>query len=56
MSVGVVAFGVRPFFPPVIPLLFGRTTLAENQTLVEEWKQRFEEIQLIGQQYYDAFD
>jgi pimeloyl-ACP methyl ester carboxylesterase len=44
MSIGAKAFGVRPFFPAVIPLLFGRTTLAENQTLVDEWKQRFEAI------------
>jgi pimeloyl-ACP methyl ester carboxylesterase len=28
----------------VIPLLFGRTTLAENQTLIADWKPRFEEI------------
>ena len=44
MSFGAKAFGIRPFFPAVIPLLFGRTTLAENQTLVDEWKPRFEEI------------
>lgn len=44
MSIGAKAFGVRPFFPAVIPLLFGRTTLANNQTLVDEWKPRFEEI------------
>jgi pimeloyl-ACP methyl ester carboxylesterase len=44
MSIGAKAFGVRPFFPAVLPLLFGRTTLAENQNLVDEWKPRFEEI------------
>jgi len=44
MSIGARAFGVRPFFPAVIPLLFGRTTLAENQSLVDKWKPRFEEI------------
>jgi pimeloyl-ACP methyl ester carboxylesterase len=44
MSIGAKAFGIRPFFPAVIPLLFGRTTRAENQTLVDEWKPRFEEI------------
>jgi pimeloyl-ACP methyl ester carboxylesterase len=44
MSIGAKAFGVRPFFPAVLPLLFGRTTLAENQSLVDEWKPRFEEI------------
>jgi pimeloyl-ACP methyl ester carboxylesterase len=44
MSIGAKAFGVRPFFPTVLPLLFGRTTLTENQNLVDEWKSRFEEI------------
>jgi len=44
MSIGAKAFGVRPFFPAVIPLLFGRSTLAENQNLIDEWKPRFEEI------------
>ena len=44
MSIGAKAFGVRPFFPAVIPLLFGRTTMAENQTLIADWKPRFEEI------------
>jgi len=44
MSIGAKAFGVRPFFPAVIPLLFGRTTLAENQALIADWKPRFEEI------------
>lgn len=44
LSIGARVLGVRPFFPAVIPLLFGRTTLAENQTLVDEWKPRFEEI------------
>jgi pimeloyl-ACP methyl ester carboxylesterase len=41
MSIGAKAFGVRPFFPAVLPLLFGRTTLAQNEALVEEWKPRF---------------
>jgi pimeloyl-ACP methyl ester carboxylesterase len=44
MSLGAKAFGVRAFFPAILPLLFGRTTLAENQTLVGEWKPRFGEI------------
>jgi 3-oxoadipate enol-lactonase len=44
LSTGAKAFGVRPFFPAVLPLLFGRTTLVENQILVDEWKGRFDEI------------
>ena len=44
MSIGAKAFGVRPFLPAVIPLLFGRSTLAENQVLVNEWKSRFDEM------------
>jgi 3-oxoadipate enol-lactonase len=44
MSIGARAFGVRPFFPAVLPLLFGRTTLAENKILIDEWKLRFEAI------------
>jgi 3-oxoadipate enol-lactonase len=44
LSTGAKAFGVRPFFPAVLPLLFGRTTLVENQILVDEWKRRFDEI------------
>jgi pimeloyl-ACP methyl ester carboxylesterase len=44
MSIGARAIGVRPFFPAVLPLLFGRTTLAHNQALIDEWKPRFEEI------------
>lgn len=46
MSVGTMAFGVRPFFPAVIPLLFGRTTIEENTDLVEDWKQRFASIHI----------
>jgi pimeloyl-ACP methyl ester carboxylesterase len=41
MSVGTKAFGIRPFFSAVIPLLFGRTTRAENPALIEDWKERF---------------
>jgi pimeloyl-ACP methyl ester carboxylesterase len=44
MSIGARALGVRPFFPAVLPLLFGRTTLAENEYLVDDWKSRFEAI------------
>lgn len=44
MSAGARAFGVRPFFPAILPLLFGRTTLAENRALVDDWKARFEAI------------
>jgi len=44
MSAGARAFGVRPFLPAVLPLLFGRTTLAENRALVDDWKPRFEAI------------
>jgi 3-oxoadipate enol-lactonase len=44
MSIGARAFGVRLFFPAVHPLLFGRTTLAENRALVDDWKSRFEAI------------
>jgi pimeloyl-ACP methyl ester carboxylesterase len=46
MSVGTKAFGVRPFFPAVLPLLFGRTTLEENSHLVEDWKERFDAIHI----------
>jgi len=38
MSLGATAFGITPFFPAVIPLLFGRTTRAENPALIKEWK------------------
>lgn len=44
MSIGARAFGVRPFFPAVLPLLFGQKTMAENKDLVDEWKSRFEAI------------
>jgi pimeloyl-ACP methyl ester carboxylesterase len=44
MSVGTKLFGMRPFFPAVIPLLFGRTTRAENPALIEDWKERFASI------------
>lgn len=44
MGVGARAFGIAPFFPAVIPLLFGRTTRAENPALITEWKRRFAEI------------
>jgi pimeloyl-ACP methyl ester carboxylesterase len=38
MSIGTKAFGIRPLFPAVVPLLFGRTTRADNTALIEEWK------------------
>lgn len=44
MAIGAKAVGLRAFFPAVLPLLFGRTTLASNEKLVEEWKSRFQEI------------
>jgi len=44
MSLGSTAFGIRPFFPAVIPLLFGHTTRAENPALIEEWKVNFASI------------
>ena len=46
MSVGTKAVGVRPFFPAVIPLLFGRSTIEENPGLIEDWKERFAAIHI----------
>lgn len=48
MSVGTKLFGVRPFFPAVIPLLFGRTTRSENPALIEDWKERFASIDVAS--------
>lgn len=44
MSVGTKLFGMRPFFPAVIPLLFGQTSCAENPALIEDWKERIAAI------------
>jgi pimeloyl-ACP methyl ester carboxylesterase len=44
MGLGSSAFGIRPFVPAVIPLLFGRTTRTENPALIEEWKAKFASI------------
>jgi len=44
MSLGTKAVGISPFFPAVIPLLFGRTTRAENPALIEEWKSKIASI------------
>jgi pimeloyl-ACP methyl ester carboxylesterase len=44
MSAGTKLFGMRPFFPAVIPLLFGRTTRAKKPALIEDWKERFASI------------
>ncbi|KUJ80252.1 MULTISPECIES: alpha/beta fold hydrolase [Microbulbifer] len=33
-------FGIRPFLPQVLKLMFGRYTLTHNERLVEEWRNR----------------
>jgi len=37
LGLGVRIVGMRPFVPAVAPIMFGRTTLKENPTLVDEW-------------------
>ncbi|MGB8326522.1 MAG: alpha/beta fold hydrolase [Steroidobacteraceae bacterium] len=41
MGHGVRLLGVRPLLSPITRLMFGATTLRQNGTLVEEWKQEF---------------
>jgi pimeloyl-ACP methyl ester carboxylesterase len=41
MNLGARIFGIRPFIPAVLPLMFGSTTLTSRPDLVEEWKRRF---------------
>jgi 3-oxoadipate enol-lactonase len=37
LGMGARIVGMRPFVPAVTPIMFGRTTLKENPTLVDEW-------------------
>ena len=41
MSLGTRLVGLRPFVPAILPLMFGRSTMRGNATLVGEWKERF---------------
>jgi len=41
MSVGAKLFGIRPFIPAVVPLMFGETSLRDRLELVTEWRKRF---------------
>lgn len=41
MNVGAKLFGIRPFIPAVVPLMFGETSLRDRPELVAEWKKRF---------------
>jgi pimeloyl-ACP methyl ester carboxylesterase len=44
MALGIRVVGIEPFLPAVIPLFFGRTTLATHPALVAEWKSKFAEV------------
>ncbi len=46
MGWGARLVGFRPFLPAVLPLMFGRTTLGVNRTLVETWKEKFAAMDL----------
>ena len=44
LSLGAGLFGMRPFLPAILPLMFGRTTLRANAPLVEDWRSRFASV------------
>ena len=41
MALGTKTFGIRPFLPAIVPLMFGRTTRRTKPALVDEWRARF---------------
>jgi len=46
MNGGAKVFGIRPFIPAVVPLMFGRTSLRNRPRLVAEWGERFAAIHM----------
>ncbi len=46
MNLGAKTFGLRPFLPGVLPLMFGKTTFRENPGLVDEWAEKFTSVHL----------
>ena len=41
MGIGASAFGVKPFVPAVLKMMFGSSTLRHNQALVNEYREVF---------------
>jgi pimeloyl-ACP methyl ester carboxylesterase len=41
LGLGARLFGLHPFLPAILPLMFGKTTRLRNPSLVLEWKARF---------------
>ena len=41
MGMGASAFGVKPFLPAVAKMMFGASTLKNNQDLVNEYREIF---------------
>jgi pimeloyl-ACP methyl ester carboxylesterase len=48
MALAVSAFGTRPLLPPIVSLMFGKTTLASKRDLVAEWKERFAAVDVAS--------
>jgi len=46
MNAGAKVFGLRPFLPGVVPLMFGATTRKSNPELVAAWEEKFAAIDL----------
>lgn len=46
MGAGSRLLGIRLFLPPILRLMFGRTTLRANRALVEQWREKIAAVDL----------
>jgi 3-oxoadipate enol-lactonase len=44
LGLGAKIFGMKPFLPAILPIMFGRTTRETKPELVSEWRRRFAAI------------
>ncbi|MDJ0782138.1 MAG: alpha/beta fold hydrolase [Desulfosarcinaceae bacterium] len=44
LGLGARLFGLQPFVPAILPLMFGQTTRSRNTSLVLAWKARFTQL------------